>query len=121
MVCNAALSSVRMGCSPFETLRRYAHSRQQSLAIAAMQCLAIPPDSTEGKQVNVLVKAVIKQRLSAWSGTPKTLTSNIGVGFVNKKVRWEPDREITQLYIPGLKRIGQSAFLGTWHLYLGQI
>ncbi|RLB93415.1 MAG: hypothetical protein DRH50_08005 [Deltaproteobacteria bacterium] len=114
--------------SPFESLKNYSESRQQSLAITAHQCLAIDPQWSNGKKVNVLVKAQIKQKLSAWSGTPKTQVSKILVGF-NKYLTLplKPHRNITQLYIPGLgepdpndsnRKIWESAFIGPWRIYI---
>ena len=116
-----------VGFSPFESLKKYSESRQQSLAFTAHQCLAIDRQWSKGKEVNVLVKAQIKQRLSAWSGTPKTQVSKIPVGFKYLTSRLEPHRNITQLYIPGLgepdpndsnRKIWESAFIGPWRLHI---
>ncbi len=38
-----------VGFSPFETLRRYCKSREQSIAFAARRCLAIDPERSKGK------------------------------------------------------------------------
>ena len=116
-----------VGFSPFESLKKYSESRQQSLAFTAHQCLAIDRQWSKGKEVNVLVKAQIKQRLSAWSGTPKTQVSKIPVGSKYRTARLEPHRNITQLYIPGLgepdpndsnRKIWESAFIGPWRLHI---
>ena len=100
--------------SPFEALSKYAKLREQSLSLAARKCLAIG----EWSNVDVLIKVVAKERLSAWSGTPKTQVQKENKKYTG--VRLEPDRDITQLFIPGLdqadpnnlkRRIWQSAFL----------
>ena len=83
--------------SPFEALKKYAKLRHQPLSLAARTCLAI---DWEWSNVDVLVKAIIKEPLKAWSGTPKTQTPKKGRFYTG--LRWEPDRDITQLYIPGL-------------------
>jgi len=102
--------------SPFEALKKYAALRQQSLSLAARTCLAI---DWEWSKVDVLIKVVPKVRLSAWSGTPKTQTPKVKDTSWYTGVRWVPDRDITQLFIPGLdqpdpnhseKMIWQSAF-----------
>jgi|LGVF01.1.fsa_nt_gb hypothetical protein len=82
--------------SPFEALEKYAKIRKQSLSEAALECLAIG----DWSNADVLVKAVVKKRLAAWSGTPKTQVKKVRSMYTG--VRWEPDRDITQLFIPGL-------------------
>ena len=100
--------------SPYEALKKYARFRNQSLSLAARTCLAI---DWEWSNVDVLVKAVIKEPLSAWSGTPKTQTPKRDRRYTG--MRWVPDRDITQLFIPGLweadpevsgRKIWQGAF-----------
>jgi hypothetical protein len=112
-----------LGFSPFEALKKYARLRDQPLTLAARQCLAI---DWGWSQVDVLVKTVLKQHLSAWAGTPKTQVPKVGRNY--GLARWEPDRDVTQLYIPGLaeadpqepgRRIWQSAFATPTQLYLG--
>jgi hypothetical protein len=119
-----------VGFSPFGALMRNCKSRGQSLAFAARRCLAINPEWSEGKEANVLIKAVVKQRLSAWSGTPKTQVSRIAVGSQYVKARLEPDRDVTQLCIPGLGetdpndsgcKIWQSVFIGPWRIHIGTV
>jgi hypothetical protein len=89
-----------IGFSAFEALKKYASLRKQSLSLAARTCLAI---DWEWSNVDVLVKAIIKAPLSAWSGTPKTQTPKMDRRYTG--IRWEPDRDITQLFIPGLNEI----------------
>lgn len=53
--------------------------------------------------MDVLVCAQVLKALSAWSGTPKTARHK------DKSTQqygnpWEPDRSITQLYVPGLSK-----------------
>ena len=102
--------------SPFEALKKYAKLREQSLSLAARKCLAI---DWGWSNVDVLVKVVAKDRLSAWAGTPKTQVLKVGSRYTG--VSWEPDRDITQFFIPVLdqadpndskRKIWQSAFVG---------
>jgi hypothetical protein len=86
-----------VGFSPFEALKGYAESRGEALSLVARECLAI---DWGWSKVDVLVEVVVKQSLSAWSGTPKTQFVRGGGGPGGR--RWEPDRRITQLHIPGL-------------------
>jgi hypothetical protein len=84
--------------SPFEALKQYAKLRGQTLSLAARHCLAI---DWGWSKVDVLVEVVIKERLSAWSGTPGTqVLKDDSIRYTG--VQWEPDRDITQVYIPGL-------------------
>jgi hypothetical protein len=62
--------------------------------------------------MDLLVHAKTLQPLSAWSGTPRTARrvaiaqSLIAVGYKTRRYTGdakEPDRSITQLYIPGLR------------------
>ncbi|WP_373500885.1 hypothetical protein [Desulfococcus sp.] len=89
-----------IGYSPFESLKKYGVARNQSLKDSAAQCLAI---GTWNK-CDVLIKVITILPLAAWSGTPKVQAEKI-----DKKrytgVRRNPDRDITQLYIPGLKEV----------------
>ena len=110
--------------SPFEALKKYAALRQQSLSLAARNCLAI---DWEWSNVDVLIKVVPKVCLSAWSGTPKTQTPKVKGTRNYTGARWEPDRDITQLYIPGLGQldpndqknmIWQSAFYVKYFLMI---
>lgn len=83
--------------SPFEALKKYAKLRNQPLSLAARTCLAI---DWGWSNVDVLVEARLKVPILAWSGTPKTQTLKKDRNYTG--VRWKPDRDITQLYIPGL-------------------
>ncbi len=101
--------------TPFEALKKYAAFRNQSLSAAARKCLAI---DTEWSNLDVLVRVVVKERLFAWAGTPRTQVIKKESRYTG--VRWEPDRDITQLFIPGLyqaapndpkHKIWQNAFM----------
>ncbi len=109
-----------IGCSPFEALQKNAERREQTLSEAARQSLAV--DFTWSR-LDVLHKALIQTPLSAWAGTPQT--QRIRRTLPNR--RWEPDREVTQLYIPGLEqpdprnprqKIWETAFKNVVRLFL---
>jgi hypothetical protein len=87
-----------IGFSPFEALRQYSAARGVSLALVARQCLAI--DRGFSERLDVLVTAVLRQALSAWSGTPKTQIIKLSPS--QGRVSLRPDRRVTQLCIPGL-------------------
>jgi hypothetical protein len=85
------------GKSAYEALLRSAKASHESLSAVARRCLAVPP---EWSTMDVLLSVRVLQPLSAWSGTPRTVRLKDARGrYVD---RWEPDRSITQLYIPGL-------------------
>jgi hypothetical protein len=101
--------------SPFEALKQYAKDRGQPLTLTARQCLAV---DLRWSRLDVLIEAVVKERLSAWSGTPQTQAPKQGSMYLG---RLQPDRDVTQLYIPGLgekdpsgsnRAIWQNAFIG---------
>jgi len=84
------------GKSAYDALLQYAKSSREGLSEAARRCLAVPPPSA----MDLLVPVRVLKPLSAWSGTPKTLRLKDERGrYVERQ---EPDRAITQLYIPGL-------------------
>ena len=109
--------------SPFESLKQYAKLRGHTLCDAALKCLAIDPEWSDGK-IDLLLKVVVNEPLSAWAGTPKT-QSQIEKRLHDDDPRrytgktFEPDRDITQVFIPGLDRypagskrcIGEIAFV----------
>jgi len=104
-----------VGFSPFEALEQYSTSRGVPLPLAARQCLAI--DQTYTARLDILVTVVLKQALSAWSGTPKTQV--VTRSPASARVSLRPSKTITQLCIPGLDQksptnpalmIWQSAF-----------
>lgn len=135
--------------SPYEALKQYAKFKEMPLQNAARKCLAIG----QWNNADTIVKVSVKEPLSAWSGTPKTLSLKqdtkkyIGKehivlpgAFNNPPIKEDkekysskylgvnlmPERNITQLFIPGLdqidpndskRKIWQSAFLGPWVLY----
>jgi hypothetical protein len=85
------------GKSACDALLQAARSRKEALGAVARRCLAVPP---EWSTMDVLISARVLQPLTAWSGTPRTLTPKDERGRYVE--RWEPDRAITQLYVPGL-------------------
>lgn len=78
-------------------LLQYAKTSNTSLSEAARECFAVPP---EWSTMDVLVAVRVLKPLFAWSGTPKTVRLKDRSGRYGQ--RWEPDRAMTQLYIPGL-------------------
>jgi hypothetical protein len=97
------------GKSAYDGLLQYAKSSNESLSRAARRCLAVPPPST----MDVLISVRVLQPLSAWSGTPKTLRLKDSRGRYGD--RQEPDRAITQLYIPGLDPRKTQGKCLPWH------
>jgi hypothetical protein len=91
-----------VGYSPFQALKEHAARRNQTLSAAARQCLAV---DFGWSKLDVLYKTVVEAPLAAWAGTPQTQRVRQPLPAGGDR-RWEPDREITQLYIPGL---GQPA------------
>jgi hypothetical protein len=85
------------GKSAYDALLRSASSSRESLSNVARRCLAVPE---EWSTMDVLVSVRVLQPLSAWSGTPRTLRLKDDGGRYASRL--EPDRSITQLYIPGL-------------------
>lgn len=85
------------GKSAHAALLQYAKSSTTSLSQAARECLAVPP---EWSTMDVLVAVRVLKPLFAWSGTPRTVRMKDRGGRYG--ARWEPDRAMTQLYIPGL-------------------
>lgn len=110
-----------IGKSVHEALLQYSKTMGTGLSRAARACLAVPP---EWSTMDVLISARVVRPLSAWSGTPSTVRVKAqspptqpvvrpdgsvllpGSGHAmggRYGPRWEPDRAMTQLYIPGLK------------------
>ncbi len=72
----------------------------------------MPPEW--GNAMDLLVSAHVLQPLSAWSGTPRTARSK------DKDTQqygdpWEPDRSITQLFLPGLNERRPDGALGPFY------
>lgn len=107
-----------VGQSPYEAIVEHARGNNISLGQAAWICLAVDP--TWGSRCDVLVGASLAHALSAWAGTPRTIRSKVDGRYT---ARWEPDRRVTQLYIPGLTQISETlgqpiwrvALQGLWH------
>jgi len=108
------------GKSVFDELLRQSRATRTSMDRVARACLAIPP---EWSAMDVLLMARVLRPLSAWSGTPRAIRMKDHLPAAASVVRpggssiapaighspggrygsrWEPDRGVTQLYIPGL-------------------
>jgi len=95
------------GQTPFDSMKAYAQASGCSLRDAARECLAV---DHSWSQMDFLLSATLVLRLSAWMGTPltqsiKTPALILARGELQggRYVRQlEPDRSITQYYIPGL-------------------
>jgi len=85
------------GTSAYDGLLRSSKSSNESLSSVARRCLAVPP---EWSTMDLLIAVRVLRPLSAWSGTPRTLRLKDDRGRYASRL--EPDRTITQLYIPGL-------------------
>jgi len=108
--------------TPFESLKKYADIRGQPLKSAARQCLAV---NMRWSNMDILLKVRVKERLSAWSGTPRTQAVKIEAKYSGMNLK--PDRDITQLFIPGLneadpdnskRKIWERAFFAAFKFYL---
>jgi hypothetical protein len=91
-----------VGVSAYEELMKLAARGGRKLREVARERLAV---LSEWNEMNVLVRADVRQPLAAWSGTPRTARTKKG-GYYGDAMR--PDRSITQLYVPGLKEHGPS-------------
>jgi len=88
-----------IGYSAYQALLQLAGSDLANLRRNARERLAIPREW--GNAMEILVCANVLQPLSAWSGTPRT-ARNKDRKTQRYGSRWEPDRSITQLFLPGL-------------------
>jgi hypothetical protein len=88
------------GFSAHDALIALAKAKGRSLRTVARECLAVPPEW--GNTMDLLIAVRVCQSLSAWSGMPRTARSKSATsGFYG--AAWNPDRSITQLYVPGLR------------------
>jgi len=107
-----------IGQSPYDTIERYARENRVTLGWAARVCLAVDP--LWRSRCDVIVGARLARPLEVWTGTPKTVRSKVEQKYL---ARWEPDRAVTQLYIPGLSQplapsaqaLWHDVLQGTWH------
>jgi hypothetical protein len=97
------------GTSAHQALLQLTRARRTSLPVVARECLAVPPEWKNA--MDVLVCAQVTQPLSAWSGTPRTARST-DKSTQQYGAAWEPDRSITQLYVPGLNERRPDGTLG---------
>ena len=95
------------GQSPFDTIKAAARQAGRPLRDVARECLAVDFD---WNAMDFLVSATVGVRLAAWTGTPLTQSiktpslllprgEHAGGRYVRQ---WEPDRTVTQYYVPGL-------------------
>jgi hypothetical protein len=98
-----------IGYSAYQAITQLAGPNVNNLRRTARERLAVPPEW--GNAMDLLVSAHVLQPLSAWSGTPRTARSK------DKDTQqygdpWKPDRSITQLFLPGLKKRRPDDTLG---------
>jgi hypothetical protein len=94
-----------IGLSPYQALLQLSRSGNASLTDTARACLAVvsnPAALERPNRMDVLSHARITKPLTAWSGTPRTQRLRL-LGRNQYIDRQEPDRRITQLFIPGLE------------------
>jgi hypothetical protein len=84
-----------MGQSPLDAIQQFARASKLRLGQAARLCLAIDENWS---QVDVLIGAHLSHPIVVWAGTPKTQRPKIQGRYQS---RLEPDRAVTQYYIPG--------------------
>jgi hypothetical protein len=89
----------------FKTIDTFAKTNGYRLKDAARLMLALPYDWTK---VDVLIKALLKSPLRAYTGVGKPAQG--GSGGADKGTRWIPTQHIKvrQLYVPGLFVKGRS-------------
>lgn len=89
-----------IGFSAYDSLTKLAAGEGRGLSDVARERLAVL--SEWGNAMNAVVRAAVRQPLSAWSGTPRTarVKHTVTRRYGNAQ---SPDRSITQLYVPGLK------------------
>jgi hypothetical protein len=90
-----------IGYSAYQALCQIAGPSMSNLRRSARERLAVPPEW--GNAMDLLVCAHVLQPLSAWSGTPRTARSK-DRNTQQYGSPWEPDRSITQLFLPGLSK-----------------
>ena len=89
------------GFSPYNALRQLAKLEQRRLGEVARERLAVPPEW--GNAMDLLVHATVTKSLSVWSGTPRAARYKNQAGKYEDP--WKPDRSITQMFIPGLRKL----------------
>src|SRR5215470_13620357 len=92
------------GVSPQNALRQLAKLEQRRLGEIARERLAVPPEW--GNEMDLLVHATVTKSLSVWSGTPRAARYKNQAGKYEDP--WKPDRSITQMFIPGLRKLDRK-------------
>ena len=90
-----------VGVSACDELTKLAARQARSLRDVARERLAIL--SEWGNAMDALVRAAVRQPLSAWSGTPRTARSKVERRYGDAQ---RSDRSITHLYVLCLKENG---------------
>jgi hypothetical protein len=104
-----------IGLSPYRSILQLSRSANASLTDTARACLAVvsnPQAIDRPNRMDVLSYARIAKPLTAWSGTPRTQRPKL-LGRQEYIERQEPDRSITQLFIPGLEIIWKDVLAST--------
>jgi hypothetical protein len=97
-----------IGFSPFATIEGLAGRSPDRIGRVAREALAvwIDPSTPYFNAMDMLLVARVRRTLAAWTGTPRTISTKRGGRYAE---RWQPDRNVTQLYIPGLGKIPPGA------------
>lgn len=97
-----------VGRSAYDALCALSASENTPLMAIARSRLAIADDPRAVEHINlmdVLVRASLGESLMGWSGTPKTQRGKSDNAYLGRS---EPDRSITQLFIPGMSALWEK-------------